>query len=74
MATIVLPQEEYNSLKQELILLREQELLNKINSLIDLMFESKYGFYFGDYTDDLTEVSINSVSEWQYSSEVWNEV
>lgn len=74
METISIPISEYNSLKNEIKLLKNQELLQKINNVIDLMYESKYGFYLGNYTDDLTEVTIGEMNEWQVSGDVWNEV
>ncbi len=74
MQTITIPIEEYGALKNELRILKEQELLHKVNSLIDLLFESKYGLYLGDFTDDLTQANINSVEEWKISGDAWNEV
>jgi len=74
METIRIPISEYNLLKNEIKLLKNQDLLIKINSVIDLMYESKYGFYLGNFTEDLKEVSINEMKEWQLSGDVWNEV
>ena len=74
METISITKEEYLSLKKENELLKNQEILQKINLLIDLMFEKKYGLYMGDHTDDLTSASIDNLSEWQRDSEAWNEV
>ena len=59
METIQIPLNEYNSLKEELELLKDTELISKINKLLDLMYKEKYGLYMGNYTDDLEEVSIN---------------
>ena len=59
METIQIPLNEYNSLKEELELLKDTVLISKINKLLDLMYKEKYGLYMGNYTDDLEEVSIN---------------
>jgi hypothetical protein len=74
MQTVTIPTDEYSALKNELSLLKEQELLFKVNNLIDLLYESKYGLYLGDFTDDLTQANINSIEEWKISGDVWNEV
>jgi len=55
MDTINIPLKEYEALKEEVSLLKDKELLKKVNRLIDLLFEEKYGLYMGDYTGDLTE-------------------
>jgi hypothetical protein len=59
MDTIQIPLSEYQALKEQINLLSNTELLNKINKLIDLLFEEKYGLYLGDYTEDLTQYSIS---------------
>lgn len=74
MQTVTIPTEEYATLKKELSLLKEQELLSKVNNLIDLLYESKYGLYLGNFTDDLTQANINSLEEWKISGDAWNEV
>jgi hypothetical protein len=74
METISVSKDEYISLKKENELLKDSEFLNKLNLLIDLMFEKKYGLYLGDFTDDLTGASIDKLLEWQTDSEAWNEV
>jgi len=30
--------------------------------------------YLGDFTDDLTSVAIDELSEWNSKGDVWNEV
>jgi len=74
METISITKDEYLSLKKENELLRNQEILQKMNLLIDLMFEKKYGLYMGDHTDDLTGATIDNLTEWQTDSEVWDEI
>jgi hypothetical protein len=74
MDTIRIPIEEFNSLQAENKLLKEQDFLVKVNQLIDILFERKYGLYLGDFTYDLSEVSALQVKEWSISGDVWNEV
>ncbi len=61
-------------LQSELVLLKNQELLQKINLMIDLLYESKYGLYMGDFTEDLTEITIDNMKEWESNGDVWNNV
>lgn len=60
METVRLPVEEYNMLIAQNKALQQNELLEKINQVLDLMYQNRYGFYLGDYTEDLTEYSINN--------------
>jgi chloramphenicol O-acetyltransferase len=60
MNTIQIPLDEYQFMQEELILLRNTELLAKMNRLIDLLFQEKYGLFMQDYTEDLTEYSMNN--------------
>ena len=55
MDTINIPLKEYEALKEEINLLKDKDLLRKINRLIDLLFLEKYGLYMGEYTGELTE-------------------
>ncbi len=59
MDTIQLTTSEYNEMKERLSLLKDNHLLEKVNRIIDLMYEDKYGLYLNDFTEDLTEVSIS---------------
>lgn len=72
MNTVQIPITEYEKLKEELSLLKSSELLSKMNRLIDLIYEDKYGLYLHDYTDDLTEFAVNS--SWQESKSEWDNV
>ncbi|MCO5251935.1 MAG: hypothetical protein M9949_11025 [Candidatus Kapabacteria bacterium] len=74
MGTVNIPIEEYKALIDEIRILKNQDLLVKVNQVIDLMYESKYGLYLGDFTDDLTSVTIDELSEWHSKGDVWNEV
>ncbi|MDQ3019539.1 MAG: hypothetical protein M3R36_03070 [Bacteroidota bacterium] len=70
METIQIPLNEYNSLKEELELLKDSVLLSKINKLLDLMYKEKYGLYMGNYTGDLEEFSINN--NYNKEESVWD--
>lgn len=70
METIQIPLNEYNSLKEELELLKDTVLISKINKLLDLMYKEKYGLYLGNYTDDLEEISIDN--NYNKGSSVWD--
>jgi hypothetical protein len=70
METIQIPLSEYNTLKEELNLLKDSELLLKINRLLDLMYQQKYGLYLGNNTDDLQEYSVNE--NYKVSTNAWD--
>ena len=72
MRTIQLPYNEYKAIKQELLLLKNSPLLLKLNKLIDLLYQEKYGLYMGDYIDDLEETSINNA--WKNETSVWDKL
>lgn len=59
METITIPINEYNRLKEEASFFRDKEFMTKVNKLIDLLYQEKYGLYLGNYTDDLTEQIIS---------------
>ena len=58
--TIQIPVEEYKAMKEEIALLKDTRLLTKVNRLIDLLYQEKYGLYLGNDTTDLTEAVIRS--------------
>ena len=67
--TIELPVSEYRRMQEELSLLKNSDLLKKVNQLVDFLYQDKYGFYMGDFTDDLTEYAVDNawddtVSDW----------
>ncbi len=70
--TIEIPVEEYNAMKEEIALLKDQPLLKKVNRLVELLYEEKYGLYLGDDTNDLTESSIQQNYTLQKSK--WDDV
>lgn len=72
MNTISIPTTEYNSLTNELEILRNSDLLSKMNHLVDLLFQDKYGLFMSDYTDDLTEYSINN--NWKNETSAWDKL
>ena len=72
MDTIQLPYDEYKRLQEKIDLLENTELLEKINKLVDLLYEDKYGFFLNDYTEDLTEYSINN--NWKNEPNPWDKL
>ena len=58
--TIELPVSEYERMQEELSLLKNSDLLKKVNQLVDFLYQDKYGFYTGDFTDDLTEYAVDN--------------
>lgn len=72
MQTIEVPLAEYNRMQEELSLLKNTELMQKMNRLIDLLYQDKYGLYMGDFTEDLTEVAINQA--WGNTESAWDHV
>ena len=72
MQTIQLPITEYQRLQEELALLKNTELLQIINKLVDLLYQDKYGLYMGEFTEDLTEYSVNQA--WENEPSGWDNV
>ena len=72
MQIIQLPVIEYQRLQEELALLKNAELLQNINKLVDLLYQNKYGLYMGDFTEDLTEYSVNQA--WGNEPNEWDNV
>lgn len=70
--TIEIPIKEYEAMKEELALLKNTELLEKMNKLIELLYEDKYGIYLGNSTQDLTEASIQK--NWPPQNSAWDNV
>lgn len=70
--TIQISVKEYEAMKEELSLLRNNALLEKLNKLVDLLYEEKYGLYLGNNTNDLTEASV--LKNWQSPNSVWDHV
>lgn len=70
MNTIQIPVSEYQRLQEELALLKNSELLQTVNKLIDFLYQDKYGLYMGDYTEDLTEYSIGEA--WEREPSGWD--
>ena len=71
-ATISIPLVEYQSLKEELELLKNTELVNKLNRLIDLMFQEKYGLYLSDFQDDIINEEMKRI--WGTAPSNWDNV
>lgn len=72
MNTVSIPIDEYQNMLQQLNLLKKQEMLKQVNELIELLYQSKYGLYLGDYTDDLTEYVLTSTND--LVGDCWNDV
>ena len=70
--TIQIPVKEYEAMKEELSLLKNNDLLQKMNRLVDLLYEEKYGLYLGNNTTDLTEASIKN--SWPSQNSAWDNV
>ena len=71
-ATISIPLVEYQSLKEEFELLKNTELVNKLNRLIDLMFQEKYGLYLSDFQDDIVNEEMKRI--WGQAPSNWDNV
>lgn len=67
-----IPVAEYQRLQEELTLLKNTELLQQLNRLVELLYQDKFGLYMGDYTADLTEASINT--SWNDEPSPWDNV
>jgi hypothetical protein len=73
MSVVQIPLEEYNTMQEELSLLRNSELMTKINRLVDILFEEKYSLFMKDYTEDLTEYAIHNAWK-QEDTDAWNDL
>lgn len=71
MNTVQIPLNEYQLMQEELTLLRNTDLLTKMNRLVDILFQEKYGLFMQDYTEDLTEYSLNNSWEKE-DTDVWD--
>ncbi|MBC7722085.1 MAG: hypothetical protein H7068_08680 [Pedobacter sp.] len=69
---IQIPIKEYQAMKEEISLLKDNVLLEKMNRLVELLYEEKYGLYFGNQTSDLTESTIKN--NWVNEKSVWDNV
>jgi len=69
---IQIPVKEYELMKEEISLLKDNTLLKKLNRLSELLYEEKYGLYLGNNTTDLTEASIQN--SWPPEKSVWDNV
>ena len=72
METIQLPLLRYQQLQEELALLKNTELMKKLERLIDLLYQEKYGLYMGENTEDLTQLVAKSA--WSDDKSVWDDV
>ncbi len=72
MQTIEIPISEYQRLQEELSLLKDNDLLKRVNKLVDILYQDKYGLYLGDYTDDLTEHAVDQA--WEDEQSEWDKL
>lgn len=72
MNTVQIPTSEYQRLKEELALLKDTELLLNFNKLVDFLYQDKYGLYMGEFTEDLTEHSVDQA--WADEPSEWDKV
>ncbi len=70
--TIQISVKEYEAMKEELSLLKDNVLLEKMNRLVELLYEEKYGLYLGNITSDLSEYLINK--NWTSQNSAWDNV
>ena len=70
--TIEIPVKEYEAMKEELALLKNNALLEKMNRLVELLYEEKYGLYLGNDTRDLTAAPIQK--NWPSQNSKWDNV
>lgn len=70
--TIQIPVKEYEEMKEQLALLKDNSLLEKMNRLVELLYEEKYGLYLGNDTHDLTEASLKK--NWPSQKSSWDDV
>ncbi len=74
MDSITIPRQEYARLKREIELLKDNQFLKKVDELLTLLLLDKYNLVLTDYTEDLTEYSINSLDDWDSEESVWDHV
>jgi hypothetical protein len=74
METITIPKDEYVKMQKEIELLKDSKLLHKVNKLIDILFQEKYNLILTDYTEDLTEYSVNNSHDWAKEDSGWDHV
>ncbi len=46
--------------------------MQKVNRLLDLLYQEKYGLFMGDVTSDLAEYNVNN--NWENISSRWDKV
>ena len=74
MKTVKVPENEYLKMRKTIKILSDSKLLKRINELIEILFQEKYNIVLTDYTDDLTEFSINNIEEWNTKDSKWDNV
>jgi len=74
METITIPKDEYAKMQREIELLKDSSLLKRVNELIDILFQEKYDLVLTEYTEDLTEYSVNNLDDWSAKESGWDHV
>ncbi|MBC8387432.1 MAG: hypothetical protein FJW63_03065 [Actinobacteria bacterium] len=74
MKTVKVPENEYLKMRKTIKILSDSKLLKRINELIEILFQEKYNIVLTDYTDDLTEFSVNNIKEWDVKKSKWDNV
>jgi len=74
MKTVKVPENEYLKMRKTIKILSDSKLLKRINELIEILFQEKYNIILTDYTDDLTEFSVNNIKEWDVKKSKWDNV
>ena len=74
MKTVKVPEDEYLQMRKAIKILSDNKLLKRLNELIEILFQEKYSIVLTDYTDDLTEFSVNNIKEWNVKKSKWDNV
>ena len=74
METVTIPKKEYELLKEASALLHDADFLKKLNRLAEFVMAEKWGIVMPEDTSDLTEASIDNVTEWKAAGSVWDGV
>lgn len=69
---VQIPVKEYESMKEAISLLKDNLLLQKVNRLVELLYEEKYGLYLGNDTSDLTAAAVQHA--WPQQNSPWDDV
>ncbi len=74
METVTIPKDEYVKMQKEIELLKDNYLLKRVNELIDILCQEKYDLVLPEYTEDLTEYSVNKSDDRAEQDSGWDYV